>query len=154
MRNLENSLKLLLSLMVLLGFQLTVIAQAKPTTKATSRYGDSPAWTDTIKNPLAKDPTAAAAGKTTYMQLCYVCHGTSGKGDGVAAAGLPVKPADHTGERVQKQSDGSLFYELTNGHAPMPAYKGTLTDKQRWQLICYIRTLKSVPKTSTPKGTS
>ncbi|HJW30031.1 MAG TPA: cytochrome c [Saprospiraceae bacterium] len=148
----KNFITLFFGLAAMASLPFSAAGQAKPGTKALSRYGDSPAWTDTIRNPLAKDPTAAAAGKVTYLKLCYVCHGTSGKGDGVAAAGLPVKPADHTGERVQKQTDGSLYYELTNGHAPMPAYKESLTDKQRWQLICYIRTLKAVPKTSTSKS--
>ncbi|MBK9984620.1 MAG: cytochrome c [Saprospiraceae bacterium] len=135
-----------LCLILFSGLHFDLTAQAKTTTKATSRYGDSPLWADTIRNPLASVSGSAAAGKTTYMKLCTVCHGNFGKGDGIAAASLAVKPADHTGDRVQKQTDGSLYYELTNGHAPMPAYKADLTDKQRWQLICYIRTLKAVPK--------
>lgn len=102
----------------------------------------TPSWTDTIKNPLVHITSSADSGKVIYQRICAVCHGASGKGDGVAAAGLTMKPANHTGEVVQSQTDGSLFYELTNGHAPMPSYKKILTDKQRWQLVCYIRTLK------------
>jgi mono/diheme cytochrome c family protein len=118
--------------------------------EAHKRRWDTPAWTDTIKNPYAHTTWAADSGKVTYQKICSVCHGTGGKGDGVAAAGLAVHPANHTSENVQAQSDGSLYYELSNGHAPMPAYKTILTDKQRWQLICYIRTLKAKP--AVPKS--
>jgi mono/diheme cytochrome c family protein len=112
---------------------------------AHKRKWDTPAWTDTITNPLAHVPAAADSGRVLYMKVCSVCHGTGGKGDGVASAGLTIKPANHTSAMVQMQTDGSLFYELSNGHAPMPAYKTTLTEKQRWQLICFIRTLKPKP---------
>src|SRR6185369_1520652 len=117
---------------------MTLVAQ-KETMDAHKRRWDTPAWSDTLKNPFIHVSTAADSGKVIYMKICSVCHGTSGKGDGVAAAGLAVRPANHTADNVQLQTDGSLYYELTNGHAPMPAYKTVLTDKQRWWLICFIR---------------
>lgn len=110
------------------------------------RRWDTPAWTDTIRNPYANMISITDTGKVIYQKICTVCHGNGGKGDGIAAAGLSVKPADHTSPNVQLQTDGSLFYEMSNGHAPMPAYKNVLTEKQRWALINYIRTLKPKPK--------
>jgi mono/diheme cytochrome c family protein len=85
-----------------------------------------------------------------YQHICAVCHGTGGKGDGVAAGGLNVVPADHTSAFVQLQTDGSLFYEISNGHPPMPAYKSVLSARQRWQLINYIRTLDKTKSKTTP----
>lgn len=105
-----------------------------------------PANVDQMVNPYAKDPAAVQDGKANYEKLCYVCHGLKGKGDGVAAAGLPVRPADHTSADVQNQSDGRLFWELSNGHPPMPAYENVLSDKERWDLIAYIRTLDARKK--------
>ena len=105
-----------------------------------------PANVDAMVNPYANDPEAIQAGKANYEKLCYVCHGLKGKGDGVAAAGLPVRPADHTSAAVQNQSDGRLFWELSNGHSPMPAYENVLSDKERWELIAYIRTLDAKKK--------
>ena len=114
------------------------------------RRWDTPAWTDTLKNPVAHNAAATDSGKILYQKNCVVCHGTGGKGDGVAAAGLSMKPADHTSPNVQLQTDGSLWWELSNGHSPMPAYKNVLTAKQRWELINYIRTLdKTKAKTSS-----
>jgi mono/diheme cytochrome c family protein len=139
--NANKSYKLAILIISCLFIQ-SAIAQTPTEVAAHKRKWDTPAWTDTIHNPYAKITTSADSGKVTYLQLCSVCHGTGGKGDGVAAAGLTIKPANHTSAIVQSQTDGSLFFELTNGHAPMPAYKTTLTDKQRWQLVCFIRTLK------------
>ena len=126
----------------------------KETFEAHKRRWDTPAWTDTIKNPYATVNSAADSGKVIYMKICSVCHGNSGKGDGIASAGLTIKPADHTSSNVQLQTDGSLFYEVSNGHAPMPAYKTILTDKQRWWLICYLRTLKPKIKQTTNKASN
>ena len=95
-------------------------------------------------NPLKGQPDAIAAGKKLYGTYCAVCHGNKGKGDGIAAAGLNPKPADHTSAKVQNQTDGAIFWKITNGRAPiasMASYEKTLTETQRWQLVDFIRTL-------------
>jgi len=100
-----------------------------------------PASVDTIKNPYVNKPAMADSGHVIYKKFCVVCHGNSGKGDGIAAAGLAVQPADHTSPLVQALPTGELYWELTTGHPPMPSYKTILTNKQRWQLVNYIKTL-------------
>jgi mono/diheme cytochrome c family protein len=84
--------------------------------------------------------------KTLYTANCGPCHGDKGKGDGPAAAGLNPKPADHSSVAVQSESDGALFWKLSEGRAPMPSYKKVFSDQQRWELIDYIRTLAKAPK--------
>lgn len=106
----------------------------------------APAWADTIHNPLKGSTTASAAGKLLYDKYCVVCHGAKGKGDGVAAPGLQVHPADHSSTAVQSQTDGAIYWKLTTGRPPMASYKTTLTATQRWQLVDYIRTLAATPK--------
>jgi mono/diheme cytochrome c family protein len=106
----------------------------------------APAWADTIKNPLKDNIKSADEGKKLYTQNCGVCHGDKGRGDGIAAAGLNPKPADHTSEKVQKQSDGAIFWKMTTGRPPMASYEKTFTVTQRWQLVNFIRTLKKGDK--------
>jgi mono/diheme cytochrome c family protein len=101
----------------------------------------APVWADTIKNPLKGNLKSIADGKKFYVKNCVVCHGDKGKGDGIAAAGLNPKPADHTSEKIQKQSDGVIYWKIANGRSPMPGY-GSLTPTQRWDLVNYVRTLK------------
>jgi len=102
----------------------------------------APKSADTIKNLLKGKADAIAAGKKIYGTYCSVCHGDKGRGDGIAAAGLNPKPADHTSAKFQSQSDGAIYWKLTTGRAPMASYDKTLTLTQRWQVINYMRTLK------------
>ena len=102
----------------------------------------APKEADQKVNPLAGDEKATKRGKKIYTQMCVICHGVKGKGDGVAGVSLSPKPADFTSAVVQGESDGAIFWKLTNGKAPMAAYKETLTETQRWELVNYIRTFK------------
>ncbi|MDE3212183.1 MAG: cytochrome c [Bacteroidota bacterium] len=111
----------------------TVEAQSKPWV--------APAEASAVKNPLAGNTETLKYAKVIYVTYCTPCHGAKGRGDGIAAAGLPVKPADHTSEKVQDQTDGAIYWKMTTGRSPMPSYKTTLTDNQRWELVNYIRTL-------------
>jgi len=80
------------------------------------------------------------------VTYCVPCHGNKGKGDGVAAAALKPKPADHSSQKVQSQTDGAIFYKITTGRLPMAPYKDILNTTQRWQLVNYIRTLAALKK--------
>jgi mono/diheme cytochrome c family protein len=88
-----------------------------------------------------KGAGAVAAGKKSAETNCVSCHGPMGKGDGVAAAALSPKPADWTSAKVQSETDGELFWKITNGRGPMPPWKH-LPEKERWSLVAFIRSLK------------
>ena len=106
-----------------------------------SRKFPSPPSADAIKNPLNGNAGATSEGKKIYTSYCVPCHGGKGKGDGIAAPGLSKPPADHTSDFVQKQTDGALFWIISEGNNPMPTYKTTLSETQRWQVVNFIRTL-------------
>ncbi len=127
---------LLLSTALLVGTAFSNINQAK-----TSGWV-APSSADTVKNPLKGKADAVAAGKKLYTTYCVPCHGNTGKGDGIAAASINPRPADHTSAKVQNQSDGAIYWKLTTGKVPMASYAKILTSTQRWQLVDYIRTLK------------
>jgi mono/diheme cytochrome c family protein len=109
--------------------------------KAQSKTWVAPREADNVKNPLAGNTDIIAYAKVVYTTYCGPCHGNKGKGDGIAAAGLVKKPADHSSDYVQSQTDGALYWMISTGRNPMPAYKTLLTDNQRWELVNYIRTL-------------
>jgi len=96
-----------------------------------------------IKNPLAASKLSVKLGEKLYAQNCETCHGESGVGDGPGGKFLGKKVADLTSKAVQSQVDGVIFYKLTKGRAPMPAFNTILKAKQRWAVINYLRTLKS-----------
>ncbi len=102
----------------------------------------APKEADDLKNPFADNAAELVKGKKLYIQMCAVCHGAKGKGDGVAGAALNPKPTNFTLASVQAQSDGALFWKLTEGRTPMASYKNTLKEDQRWELVNYLRTFK------------
>ncbi len=98
----------------------------------------APAEAKHTKNPVKGTGNAPKTVETN----CVACHGASGHGDGPAAAALPPpKPANWTSEGVQKQTDGEIFWKITNGRGAMPPWRH-LPEKDRWEVVNYIRTLK------------
>jgi mono/diheme cytochrome c family protein len=98
----------------------------------------APADAKAMKNPVKGVGNAKKAVETN----CVSCHGPSGKGDGPAAAALPPpKPANWTAAAVQSQSDGEIFWKMSNGRGAMPPWKH-LPEQERWEIVNYIRTLK------------
>ncbi|WP_178139381.1 c-type cytochrome [Rhodothermus profundi] len=80
-------------------------------------------------------------GERIYQQQCAVCHGPRGRGDGPAGMALNPRPADLTSKAVQAQTDGALFWKISEGRGAMPAFKGMLSEAERWQVVTYVRTL-------------
>jgi mono/diheme cytochrome c family protein len=98
----------------------------------------APAEAKAIKNPVKGVGNAKKSVETN----CVSCHGASGKGDGPAAAALPPpKPANWTSAAVQKETDGEIFWKMSNGRGAMPPWKH-LPEQERWEIVNYIRTLK------------
>ncbi len=47
---------------------------------------------------------------------------------------------------MSEETDGSLFWKMGEGRGPMPSWKDELSDKERWQLVIYIRKLTRMPQ--------
>lgn len=103
---------------------------------------NSPKEADNTVNPFKNDPATVKPGGELYKNLCLMCHGAKGKGDGAAGISLVPHPGNLLSTRIAQSTDGSLFWKISKGKAPMPVY--TLTDAQRWSLVNYIRELQKV----------
>jgi mono/diheme cytochrome c family protein len=94
-----------------------------------------------MKNPVEPSSAALASAHSVYLDKCANCHGDTGKGDGPEAATHDPRPASFAdSRRMNAMTDGEIFYRITNGRRPMPAFKNRLTEEQRWQLVLLIRT--------------
>jgi mono/diheme cytochrome c family protein len=100
--------------------------------------------------PAGASAQNVAEGKNLYTTYCTSCHGDQGKGDGVAARSLPVKPADHTNNAVMSQlSDKYLIDIITKGGSAvnksgfMPAWGSSLNPKQVADIVAYVRSLSN-----------
>jgi mono/diheme cytochrome c family protein len=115
------------------------------------------------KNPLTVSEANVAAAKQIYGTKCSDCHGEAGKGDGSDAMMYDPPPSDLTdAAKMNKLTDGEIFYQITEGRKPMPSFKKKLTEEQRWQLVLLVRSFAAapaaappaVPETKTPEPTS
>jgi mono/diheme cytochrome c family protein len=93
------------------------------------------------KNPVAPSESSRAAGRKIYSKTCVMCHGKTGDADGPAVIELNIHPAKLSDPKIASESDGSLFWKVTTGKKPMPAYGKRISEADRWNLVNYIRTL-------------
>jgi mono/diheme cytochrome c family protein len=98
------------------------------------------------KNPVPANEKTIAAGKELYVKNCLACHGTEGKGDGPQAKDLEKKPGNLSDPKLWEQTDGALFWKVTEGRKPMTSFEKLLTEEERWTTINYVRTLAPKPK--------
>jgi mono/diheme cytochrome c family protein len=124
---------------IFIAFFEAALLLAQNTTYQPDANWHAPEEAAARKNPLAEKPELAAGGRKLFKRNCVECHGDSGQGLKKAAdLQLPV---------VQDQSDGALFWKITNGNPDrgMPSFSG-IPELQRWQLVLHLRTLKQLEK--------
>lgn len=112
----------------------------------------APARAARKKNPVPADEASVAAGLALYTKHCLSCHGTKGKGDGSAAKALERPPGDLSSAKMWDQTDGALFWKITEGRKPMPTFATLTTENERWQIVNYVRTLAPKPAASQPSN--
>lgn len=129
-----NIKKIFFVLMILIGISDTINAQK-------DRW-IAPEYSNNYVNPFKNKESATLEGKKIFNQMCVLCHGLQGKGNGEAGLSLEKKPANFLALNVVKETDGAIFWKITQGKPPMASYEGLLSDVQRWQLVNYIRQLE------------
>jgi mono/diheme cytochrome c family protein len=120
---------------------VVILLAAGATLVNTARNWSAVSAARRLKNPVPPTAEVIAAAKQDYGEHCRSCHGEKGDGRGEKAPELSVAPGDFTDARtMNSRTDGELFWQITRGRLPMPAFEDKLTDQQRWQLVDYLRT--------------
>ena len=133
----------LLALLCLGLFSLTLIACKKKTNNQNTTQVSKNASKAPRRRAAAKDDSKAllALGKAKYTQLCTLCHGPKGYGDGPGAKGLKIKPSAFgknqwkiTGGKLEKILEVLKKGSVKNG---MASY-AWMPKKERLALAHYI----------------
>ena len=96
-----------------------------------------------MANPVKADAETIKVGKEVWTKHCVSCHGKTGAGDGSKAAQLETAMEDISTAAVQGQSDGELFYKISEGRDEMPSFKKKISDtEEMWSVVNFMRTLK------------
>lgn len=101
----------------------------------------APASSKELVNPRT-GAESTANGKSIYETRCLVCHGVTGNGDGPAGKALNPPAGIFTSDAIQSQTDGEIFWKISEGRGAMVGWKLILSDQDRWDLVNYIRTFK------------
>lgn len=99
----------------------------------------APAEAKATRNPVAR-AAGLTDGKAGFVANCALCHGSAGNGDGPAGSALNPKPKRLADKAVQAQTDGELFWKISEGRGAMPPWKH-LPENVRWSLVHYMRSL-------------
>ncbi len=104
-----------------------------------------------LQNPIPSTVTSSTAGQELYLANCAACHGADARGGGPRAGSTEVRPPSLVASHVNQHTDGDLFYWITNGlPGGMPAWAGSLSETDRWNLINYLRSLNGRTPTAAP----
>jgi mono/diheme cytochrome c family protein len=103
-----------------------------------------------LKNPIAPSAAAMGSARLIYLDKCAQCHGETGKGDGTEGKMYDPAPSNLTdAKHMSTRTDGELFYQISEGRKPMPAFKKRLSEEQRWQLVLFVRSFAEPAPSST-----
>lgn len=81
-------------------------------------------------------------GRQIYLEHCADCHGSAGLGNGSSATGMDPRPANLI-ETDTRYGEKELYALITTGRRDMPSWKDVLTEEELWQVVRYVRTLKT-----------
>ena len=95
---------------------------------------------DTI--PIPVNEQMLLRGQDLFNAYCSVCHGMTGKGDGLVVRRGFRAPPPLTNERLLEAPVGHYFDVITNGFGAMPDYAAQITAEDRWAIVAYIRALQ------------
>ena len=98
-----------------------------------------------LKNPFKNIFSAyvIGMGKRQYEKACIYCHGGTGKGEGLVAEKMAVKPPSLLTTKVLTYSDERIYHIIHEGQGLMGAYRKQVTgEEERWALVNYIRLLQ------------
>lgn len=78
-----------------------------------------------------------ARGKEIFNTNCISCHGDPGKSNYNRTL-IPV-PGDPAASKFQLNTDGAMYYKITEGRVTMPSFKDILSQNEIWDVISYVR---------------
>ena len=99
-------------------------------------------------SPVPADEQNLLAGAKSYREHCAVCHGAPGEDRTPTAKGMfPRPPQLLSGKGVTDDPVGETYWKAANGIrlTGMPAYRGSLTDQQLWQVSQLLANADKLP---------
>ncbi len=98
------------------------------------------------KNPVRLATNSVERGKKIFASQCAMCHGEKGDGKGEMVEDMKITPPDFTKpDALKKRTDGEWFAIIGLGSGSMQGQGSRMKDRQRWDLVNYLRSLGGKP---------
>jgi mono/diheme cytochrome c family protein len=101
-----------------------------------------------VKSTVEFSKDNISKGNDLYLKHCKSCHGDPGMNNPLK--GLNPAPPDMAGAKMQVNTDGEMFFKISEGRGTMPQFKAVLAENERWMVISFIRSLNPdyIPETA------
>ena len=108
-----------------------------------------------LANPVPDTVSSVDAGAVLYQANCARCHGVDGLGGGVDAGTTEVAPPNLRSGHLNQHSDADIYIWISSGlPGGMPAWSGTLSETDRWNLVNYLRAIDGRGPSPAPSAAS
>jgi len=94
-----------------------------------------------LTNPIAASKEVLEQGRALFDSLCSVCHGADGRKVGPVGQNFRTI-ADLSTTEIQAYSDGRIYNIIREGGMNMPGYAETLSPRERWAVVHFVRSLR------------
>jgi mono/diheme cytochrome c family protein len=102
-----------------------------------------------LVSPIEPSPANLARGKQVFENVCAVCHGVGGQGDGPIIGRFPNPPI-LTAPHARSLPDGRIFHIIARGQGIMPAHAAQVVPDDRWRVVLYLRQLQAGSAVAPP----
>ena len=96
-----------------------------------------------LTSPLVTNQTNIEAGQRVYEAMCTQCHGVEGKGDGALSVNGHIAGIPSYTDKLKDLPEGKMYHTLTWGKGLMGSHASQLSQRQRWEVIEYIKVLQN-----------
>ena len=93
-------------------------------------------------SPLVTNQANIEAGEKVYTAMCTQCHGVEGKGDGALSVNGHIAGIPSYTDKLKDLPEGKMYHTLTWGKGLMGSHASQLSQRQRWEVIEYIKVLQ------------
>jgi mono/diheme cytochrome c family protein len=127
--------------------KLVLVQDGKTDSAAPAPTTPEKPWID--KLPIEASEENMKLGKLKFETYCAACHGYAGYGDGLVhkradslAQGFWIPPTSMHGDKVRGQAVGKIFNTISMGQGKMAPYAASISPKERWAIVLYIKALQ------------
>lgn len=93
--------------------------------------------------PIAVDEALLERGRNRFEIFCTPCHDARGTGRGILFTRANVPTTSLHDAKVTDATDGHVYDVVTNGLGLMSGYRSSLSVRDRWAVVAYVRSLQA-----------